>query len=229
MKFEKAINYEEFAVAQKFAALNLINLLKKYTQNFKNVYEIGAGSGVLTKPFIQNFNYEHLILNDIYKSEFMNNFYIDIGDITTKQMPKNIDIIISSSVFQWIDEIEKLCDKIFLSLENNGILAFSMFINGTLNELSSFTKDSLNYKNTDQIIDIFGTKFDILEYKNGEFIAKFGSLKELLTHLKQTGVNNLNGSFKLTKSNLKSLETHFNNDFKLTYKFTNIICKKGKK
>lgn len=93
MKFEKAINYEEFAVAQKFAALNLINLLKKYTQNFKNVYEIGAGSGVLTKLFIQNFNYEHLILNDIYKSEFMNNFYIDIGDITTKQMPKNIDII----------------------------------------------------------------------------------------------------------------------------------------
>ncbi|ASM36454.1 methyltransferase domain-containing protein [Campylobacter sputorum] len=230
MKFKTAKNYEDFAYAQKFAAKKLINELKKHSLYYKNIYEIGCGCGVLTKFILKELDFKDIILNDIYKSDFMNgNFSTQIGDIRDIKMPSNLDLIVSSSVFQWFDkrgEFEKLIDKIYLSLNSGGIFAFCMFINGTLYELSSFTKQGLNYKTDKEILSLL-SDFKILNFINDEYIAKFNNLKELLNHLKQTGVNNISGNFKLTKSSILALENHFENDFSLSYKFINVVCKKA--
>ncbi|ALV24095.1 malonyl-[acp] methyltransferase [Campylobacter iguaniorum] len=225
MRFETALSYDEFAYAQKFAATSLINLLKIHKQDFENIYEIGAGSGVLTKLILSTLNYQKITLNDLYKSEFMAKFETQIGDITSLNLPK-VDLIISSSVFQWIDDLEALKNRLHASLKPNGILAFSMFCGGTLEELSSYTKQGLSYKNPNEIRQIFEDKFEVLSVKKDKFVVKFNSLKELLNHLKQTGVNNINGKFRLTKSSFKELENHFNGEFHLTYNFVNLICKK---
>ncbi|KAB0614171.1 biotin synthase [Campylobacter hyointestinalis] len=226
MKFEKATLYDEFALPQIYVAQKLARTIKKYKQDFEDIYEIGAGSGVLTKEILGLFKFKNITLNDIYKSDYMSEFNTQIGDILEIQIPKDQSLIVSSSVFQWIENLELLRDKISLSLKNDGFLGFCTFIKGTLNELSSYTKQSLNYKTEEEILQIFGDKFDILETKTGDFELKFASLKELLTHLKQTGVNNLNGSFKLTKSTYKALESYFEGEFKLTYSFMIMICKR---
>ncbi|CZE48659.1 methyltransferase domain-containing protein [Campylobacter geochelonis] len=226
MKFQSAKRYDEFAYAQKIVADELLKMVVKSRSEFAQIYEIGAGSGVLTRRVISSLKYDEIVLNDIYKSDFMASFQTQIGDILTLNLPQKLDLIISSSVFQWIENLDKLRDKLYLSLKNDGILAFSMFCDGTLQELSSFTKQSLKYKNNSEIKEKFAVKFEILGVKNEEIIAKFSSLKELLNHLKQTGVNNLNGNFKLTKENFKLLEAHFDGNFALTYKYINLICKK---
>ena len=74
MKFKSAKFYDLYAKPQIYAANALIQTLKDYRQNFKDIYEIGAGSGVLTRLIIDNLSYENLILNDLYESEFMSKF-----------------------------------------------------------------------------------------------------------------------------------------------------------
>lgn len=237
MRFKTAKNYNEFAYSQKFVAKNLINELAK--KKYENVYEIGCGSGLLTTLFLENFECEKLILNDIYKSDFMidltskfEKFKPEISlcveDIKNVNLPSNLDLVISSSVFQWLDktnEFENLIDKIYHSLKNGGIFAFSMFVDGNLAKLTNFTKQSLNYKTSTQILDLL-KNFKLINVQNGVYEVKFNDLKELLNHLKQTGVNNLEGDFKLTKTNFKLLEKHFNQDFCLSYNFINVICQK---
>lgn len=230
MKFKKATRYDEFAYAQQFAAETLIDLLVDFApKSFTNVYEIGAGSGLLTKAFLSRFSCENLVLNDVYESEFMRKFYSQIGDISVIDIPKCQNIVLSSSVFQWISDLNVICDKIYSALEYSGICAFSTFIAGTLGELESFTHQGLKYLDEAQISEIFGRNFSILSCEKREFIAKFASLHELLNHLKQTGVNNLRGEFKLNKSTLKAMEAHFAGNFALSYNFVNLICRKEMK
>lgn len=234
MKFKNAINYDKFANAQKFCAEILINELLIYKKDFNQIYEIGCGSGLLTNLIKSNLNYQNLILNDIYESSIMktqSGEMAQIGDIMSLEMPLSLNLVISSSVFQWIDDLDLLCQKIHASLGNGGICAFATFMHGTLNELSEFTNQSLNYKTNEQIYEIFGKNFKILSSKNGKFIDKFANLKELLNSLKQTGVNNIKGNFKLTKSSLNALNSHFLNtygEFRLSYKFAILICRKLK-
>lgn len=225
MKFKNAKFYDLYAKPQIYAANALIQTLKDYRQNFKDIYEIGTGSGVLTRLIIDNLSYENLILNDLYESEFMSKFRTQIGDISNLQIQNIQDLIISSSVFQWINTLENLADRLKFSLKSGGILAFSIFIDGTLRELSSFTNQGLEYKNLAQLKAIFSQKFEILTIKEQEIKLKFSNLKELLTHLKHTGVNNIKGEFKLTKSSYKALNSHFNDDFRLSYKFAILILK----
>lgn len=230
MKFEKAKRYDEFAHAQKFAAQSLIKNLKIYGLSYKNIYEIGCGTGILTKLILDEFKFEKLILNDIYKTDFMSSdFSYQIGDIKELEIPTNLDLIISASVFQWFDkddELKKLINKIYHSIKSGGKFAFCMFISGTLSELSSFTNQGLSYKSQKDILALL-EKFDVLHIKTDQKSLKFNSLKELLNHLKQTGVNNLNGKFKLTKNSLKNLQDHFDGNFILTYNFIEVLCKKA--
>lgn len=227
MKFEFAVNYDKFALPQRFVASELIKTLTKYKKTFLNIYEIGAGSGLATREIISNLNFQTITLNDIYMSKFMGKFNTQIGDISALNLPKNIDLFISSSVFQWIENLNLLSQKLYANLLEDGIIAFGMFSDRTLDELSSFTKQGLQYHSKDEIEAIF-SNFLILDIKNDKFIAKFNSLKELLNHLKQTGVNNIKGNFKLTKSKLTALEAHFNGKFELTYSYTILIAKKVK-
>lgn len=230
MKFEKANRYDEFAYAQKFAAKSLIKNLKIYGLSYKNIYEIGCGTGILTKLILNEFKFEKLTLNDIYKTDLMSSgFSYQIGDIRELEIPLNLDLIISASVFQWFDkddELKKLINKIYDSIKRGGKFAFCMFVSGTLSELSSFTNQSLNYKSEQDILALL-EKFDVLHIKTNKKSLKFNSLKELLNHLKQTGVNNLNGKFKLTKNSLKNLQDHFDSNFILTYNFIEVLCKKA--
>lgn len=224
MRFKSAKFYDLYAKPQIYAANALIQTLKDYRQNFDDIYEIGAGSGVLTRLIMDNLSYENLLLNDLYESEFMSKFSTQIGDITQLKIKNKQDLIISSSVFQWINALENLANKLKFSLKSGGILAFSIFIDGTLKELSSFTNQSLEYKNLAQLKAIFNKNFEILNAQESQIKLKFNNLKELLTHLKHTGVNNIKGEFKLTKSSFEALNSHFNNDFSLSYKFAIFIC-----
>ncbi|MCR8696822.1 MULTISPECIES: methyltransferase domain-containing protein [Campylobacter] len=225
MRFKGAKFYDIYAKPQIYAADILINSLKNYRQNYDDIYEIGAGSGVLTRLILSQLECKNLILNDLYESEFMSKFSTQIGDITQLKIKNKQDLIISSSVFQWINELENLSYNLKFSLKSGGILAFSTFIDGTLKELSSFTNQSLEYKNLAQLKAIFSKNFEILNAQERQIKLKFNNLKELLTHLKHTGVNNIKGEFKLTKSSFEALNSHFKNNFSLSYKFAILILK----
>lgn len=224
MRFERAERYDEFATAQKYAAEKLAALLGKYGQSFRNAYEIGCGSGIFTKKLLSNFDIERLTLNDLYRARPMERFEAQIGDIRTLEIPRNLDLVASSSVLQWIDDFDALLQKIEKSLLPGGIFAFAMFSEGTLRELSSFTGQSLPYLSDERIEELVSRHFDVLESAPDFCSVSFLTLHDLLNSLKQTGVNNLGGTFRLTKNSLKQMEAHFVGKYTLTYRFQTIVA-----
>ena len=117
MRFENARNYDEFAQAQNWAAKSLVSLIETFRGEFGLVYEIGCGSGLLTKVLLERLEIKHLSLNDLYESQIMNGFHSQIGDICQIEMPKGLDLVVSSSVFQWIDPLEVLAFRIQQALK----------------------------------------------------------------------------------------------------------------
>lgn len=226
MRFERAERYDEFATAQKYAAEKLAAVLGKHAQNFQNAYEIGCGSGIFTKKLLSNFDIGRLTLNDLYRARPMENFDAQIGDIRTLEIPRNLDLIVSSSVLQWIDDFDALLQKIEKALLPGGLFAFAMFSEGTLRELSSFTGQSLSYLSNGKIEELVSGHFDVLESAPDVCPVSFSTLHDLLNSLKQTGVNNLGGSFRLSKSSLQKMEEHFAGKYTLTYRFQTIVAKK---
>lgn len=227
MRFKDARNYDDFALAQSWAAKSLVSLIETFGGEFGSVYEIGCGSGLLTKVLLERLEIEHLSLNDLYESQIMSEFHAQIGDICEIEMPTGLDLVVSSSVFQWIDPLEVLAFRIAQALKNGGICAFAMLSEGSLEQLSSYTKQGLDYLSTEQIEHIFGKYFEVLALRTSSYVSEFSSLKELLRSLKETGVNNIKGDFVLNKSTLLGLEAHFGGLYELSYNYTFLVAQKG--
>lgn len=226
MRFELAKNYDRFAVAQKIAAKKLAELLKNFGSSFESAYEIGCGSGILTKHLEDEFQIAHLTLNDLYKAAPMQRFEFQIGDIQTLSIPYKLNLIASSSVLQWIDDLENLFVKIHAALDADGIFAAALFTEGTLRELENFTHQGIRYKTSDEISALLPKNFEVLDLVEEACTISFDTLHDLLDSLKQTGVNNLQGTFQLTKNSFREMERYFEGKFQLTYKFTAFVAKK---
>lgn len=228
-KFGKNLSkYNSNAIIQKNIAKELIKLIgDKVGKNFNTILEIGCGSGFLTEEISNNIKYKYLILNDLtpdsfsYINKFSNNFIC--GDIEKIEMPNHLDLIISSSVFQWLNDFESFTLKVFDKLNTNGIFAFSMFINDNFKEIDEKLNISLNYLNNKKLLEILEKKFKIIMVDDKKKILRFNTSNEILRHIKDTGVNTINKT-KLTKN--KICDFINSNTLNLTYDYNFIIARK---
>lgn len=229
-RFNKNLSkYDRNAILQKNIAKELIRLLKlNVGENFRNIFEIGCGSGFLTREIVQNLKYKILILNDIvensenYVRNFGNNFVK--GDAEKIIFPLNSDLVISSSVFQWFNDFKSFVSKVYNSLNNNGILAFSMFTDGNFKEIKDFFNISLHYLQEDEIKKIILQKnFEILFSNSIRTILNFDSSIDILKHIKDTGINVIRKQ-KLEKNKIYSFIR--SNILNLTYNYYFIIARK---
>lgn len=191
MNFKKKFYiYDNYAEVQKEVANNLINFFKEIgVTREKNIFEIGCGTGIFTNKFISEFYPKKIFLNDICDvTEYIDKIKYEsflIGDIEKIELPKNIDIVISSSVFQWIQDFPKLIEKISLITKEVG---FSIYIQGNLKEIKEHFDISLNYYSSHEILEILQKNFKYIEFKEEKIIKNFTTPLLALKHLKNTGV-----------------------------------------
>ena len=162
MNFNKKFDtYDENAIVQKKVASHLIELIKEIKNDrnsFESILEIGCGTGIFTRDFLNNYSPNRIILNDFFQVErFLDNIPYNsflFGDILKVELPK-VETIVSSSVFQWISPFEKLIEK--LSFCKN--LYFSIYISGNLKEIDEHFNISLDYLEVDEIKNILKKYF----------------------------------------------------------------------
>lgn len=221
MKFNEHFDdYDENSLPQKRAATKLLDFLSNENNNFDSIFEIGCGTGIFTKMYTSKLNIKNLYLNDFfdtrkYLKDIKYSKFIE-GDIETVKIPA-VDLVLSSSVFQWIENLDSLFEKISLSTDK---LIFSIFIDGNLIEIKNHFDISLKYKNVDEILSILKKYFKTIEFTTDTYILNFEKPILALKHLRDTGVTGISDP----KKSIKKIKTF--KDKTLTYKVAFFLCKK---
>ena len=222
MNFYKYYNeYENYSLAQKQVAKNLLDYMGKsniFDIQINSIFEIGCGTGIFTKEYRKYFLHSDLILNDIFDvREFIKDIDYNIfiqENIEELDIPKS-DLVVSSSVFQWIKDKDSLIRNI---AENTDNLCFSSYVSGNLIEIKNHFDISLDYLNIEEFKEILKKYFSSVKYYSETIKLDFEAPMAVLKHLKYTGVT---GFQKTSISKIKTFKDNI-----LTYKVAYFICKK---
>lgn len=222
MNFNKHYNvYEKYSLAQKQVAKNLLDYMGKssiFNTQINSIFEIGCGTGIFTKEYRKYFLHSDLILNDIFDvREFIKDIDYNIfiqENIEELDIPKS-DLVVSSSVFQWIKDKDSLIRNI---AENTDNLCFSSYVSGNLIEIKNHFDISLDYLNIEEFKEILKKYFSSVKSYNETIKLDFEDPMSVLKHLKYTGVT---GFQKTSISKIKTFKDNI-----LTYEVAYFICKK---
>ena len=215
-RFKKSLKtYNNNADIQNDMAEKLINMLGK--NKFNSVFEIGCGSGVLTKQIKEKISYIHYTGNDIvdeskqYIDKIIPDSKFIVGDIEELQLDSKFDLIISNACLQWCSNFEATVSKLIKMLNTNGILAFSTFGNQNIIEIKNILDIGLHYYSCENLKQIFNS-YNIISFKEEVSKLYFETPHNVLQHLKYTGVN----TFSMTSFNKTKLKA-FENTYKKHY------------
>ena len=222
MNFNKHYNvYEKYSLAQKQVAKNLLDYMGKsniFNTQINSIFEIGCGTGIFTKEYRKYFLHSDLILNDIFDvREFIKDIDYNIfiqENIEELDIPKS-DLVVSSSVFQWIKDKDSLIRNI---AENTDNLCFSSYVSGNLIEIKNHFDISLDYLNIEEFKEILKKYFSSVKSYSETIKLDFEDPMSVLKHLKYTGVT---GFQRTSISKIKTFKDNI-----LTYEVAYFICKK---
>lgn len=213
-RFSRSLKtYHNHAVVQKQMAEKLTQKLS--CTGYDNILEIGCGTGFVTEILNKKCQYRNYDAIDIVsdcelfirkisdKINFIN------ADIEELEIIKKYNLIISNASFQWVDDFEGLVKKLKSNLAENGILIFTTFGHDNFKELKKITGNSLKYYSTTELEQIL-KDYEIMGIEEEKIFLEFNNPKEVLNHIKNTGVNALNKEH-WTKSDLQEFIDKYNN------------------
>lgn len=204
-------SYTEHAIAQKQICQHLMQLILDHlpTQHQARVLEIGCGSGNLSHLLLQNLQIDRLILNDLYaevQQHFSQQQQLEwrIGDIEQLEFPTQLNLVTSSSALQWMTDLQAVFTKVAYALVQQGFFCFSIFGQQNLKEIKALTGQGLEYHTLSELQQVLTqTGFDVLHLSEQIKTLHFSHPKQVLQHLKATGVTATSASHRWTKKTLQ--------------------------
>jgi len=208
MNFAKAQkSYNQNAIAQKEMAKKLFKVLGNFSPTPFKLLEIGSGTGFLTEH-LMTLSASEVFLNDINPNQtgFSDVTFLQ-GDICEIEIPRELDLIASNAVFQWVDNLDMLLSKLRPALKGGGMLAFTTF--GPQNYKQFDAQTPLNYPSLSELERMLNkNSFEILHLEEELATLYFTNAREVLEHIRATGVTTFLNSPKglWTKDSLKAFE-----------------------
>ena len=112
-------------------------------------------------------------------------------------------------------------------LNPDGLFIFSIFGKENYKEFKPFVKTPLNYFSTEELNRICD-KYEIKSIKEGVKKLRFNTPKEILYHIRNTGVNAISKT-RWTRSDLDNFIKNYpktDNSYELTYNPVYVVLKK---
>ena len=199
-QFEKSMaKYDKNAVVQKIMAEKLVQVLVDTVgKRFENILEAGVGTGLLTKQLKSaGILYKKYYANDIveksgnYLKSILPDCNFICGNAQKIKPPVKMDLIISNAMFQWFSNPEKVFGYYNTLLNPEGIIAFSTFSPDNFKEIKSVAGLALEYKDIDEVRLILEKNYKVIYLEKFDYKLTFNTPLEILTHMKNTGVNSL--------------------------------------
>ena len=206
--------YDQNADVQRQMAEKLISFLEN--KSYKNVLEIGCGTGLLTRIANCNLDFQKYIANDIVEksSEYIKKINKNIQFVPADveeyliNTEEKFDLIISNASLQWIDDFSFFCSKVINKLNTNGIFLFSTFGKENFREINFVMNKTLKYYSKNDYKNFFPNL--TVEFEEEVRIKYFKTPKDVLKHIQKTGVNAIT-SETWTKKDLFNFENGYNN------------------
>jgi len=217
-------SYDEHGVVQKKIDEELVNLLAMYPQiSYQRVLEVGCCTGVLTEELCKRFPVGKLFLNDLvpeFQQTVINRIDVGssqeivpfFGDIEQLSLPDNLDLVVSSSTFQWLEDLDAFFNKVAVSLNNNGYLVFSLFGPGTLKEFKQLTGIGLHYYEPDALVKKLEIEFELKLVKSRQEKLFFPTPYRLLKHFQATGIGGVS-EYRWSSKGLKKFNKQYKEMF----------------
>jgi malonyl-CoA O-methyltransferase len=236
-RFSRGLStYQDAAVVQRRMADRLCAWLEKATavRQFGTVLDLGCGTGLLTERFASCCTWQSLYLYDLIDA--CQRFHLhrlnaqfqkaDINNYDNYPAP---DLILSGATFQWIHDLDALLSRLHRVLKPGGLLAFSTFGPDNLKEMHAIQEAGLAYLSTTALAEkLSAAGFELLHLETTQEVLSFSSPREVLEHLKATGVTASAKNSVWTKATLRSFEAQYavfrtpDNRYPLTY--TPVYC-----
>ena len=168
-------------------------------RDFGRIIEVGAGTGVLTELYEMALTcggcrWSSLELWDLAEHFGMlpsNASWLtcDAETCIRSVEPDSVNLLVASSTLQWFHSPERFMAEAYRVLRKGGIAAFALYGEGTFSQLRELTGVSLRYPSLATLKAALPADA-IIEVGETESISMdFASPKELLRHLRETGVN----------------------------------------
>ena len=207
--------YAEHALVQKSIAERLLFELSAVAgDEFERIFEIGCGSGIITRQISKMFKYKKLYLNDLVEecaelnSKYPGAEFIG-GDIENiSPLPRKLDLIISNATFQWLDHLPGVLERLAGIMNPDGVLAFSTFGPRNAGEITELTGKTLNYLSAPELKNAVAKHFDISCYHENIRQIHFEHPMDVLRHLQKTGVTAVSKQI-WNKSDLQNFITRY--------------------
>lgn len=207
-----ARQYDQYAAVQKITAASLVEMIRSEGRDYKEILEIGCGTGHMTELLTGAFPSARITAVDIadgmvaYASNRLENSNITFLCTDAEEMPleRKYDLIISNATFQWFNHLEQTLARLLNALTENGLLSFSTFGNETFRELhQAYAQARLAMGITDPLTPgqsfPTGAELDKLCLAAGQVKVEsteslqteyFGSCLDFLASVKKIGANN---------------------------------------
>lgn len=199
--FDKtAETYSENAFVQRDIAATLADVLEDFApmgDSVSNILEVGCGTGLLTYRLASRFGAAQWYLNDLSEKmcacaarALVKKPNICKGDIMLAEFDSAMDLIVSSSCFQWVPDLRSLFAKLSLVSSGNSLLAFSTFGKKNYAQIRSLTGSGLDYRSLGEIKSALSDAGYCVLYSAEDVVdVSFCTPSEVLKHIKGTGVN----------------------------------------
>lgn len=225
-KFSKAsISYDTYAVAQYTAAIKLARMLEEMKPcQHGNLLEIGCGTGLFTREHATITMPKEATFVDITKTGPFGiaeneKYIITDAEKWIEQQECKWDIIVSASAIQWFADIPRFLHECYTHLQTDGVLAISTFLPGNMEELDALRPSPLLYPKESQLFEWLNKEFKDIKIVPDEIRVEFKSSREMLMHLKHTGVGGSSESNGLSIADMSHLRS-------LTYRPVYVTARK---
>lgn len=209
-----ACEYERYAIVQKRVVAALLHMLGRHPSSSGPVLEVGSGTGELSRRFREAYPGVPLTLSDIAHGMTCcaagSVAKVTAVDADAQDLPfrsAHFGLVISSSVYQWVNDLNRAFAESARVLAPGGRFAFALFGGNTLCELRDCHGRALAeggrpggshmqaFPSVEEVRDALpGAGLEILELRSFDEVEHHPDVPSLLRSLKRIGAQNASSS-----------------------------------
>lgn len=212
-----APHYDRHAEAQRIIHGELEKLLCAHAPSeVRKILEIGCGTGLFSRILARRYPEARLVLNDLnaacapfWQEEMPSEIEYRFGDVEQTGFCGGCDIIASASALQWLADPAAFLHRAAAGLNSDGLLLFNTFTAGNLYPVRELTGSGLHYPSARQWAQWLAQDYEISALYSRTITLAFDTPRDVLRHLKHTGVTATASGFVWTKRQLQDFENRY--------------------